>query len=277
MNKSLTDKLPQLRIPLTDNSRHNKVPGQPGMSISKEDLVMDKKEYDKQVLWMQKIMGLASYVAQKYRYDILYYVNVLAQHTLFPSKQVRQLTHQLIQFHSDTRQKQLIWTKHKTTDTNVLSAITDASFAGQSDFKSQGGHLVKLNGNIIGGKSSKIKLTSTSSTEAEIYGITGAIPILRVLQDLVKAVTNADPEVVIVTDSRPTIALMKSDDDKKFRNKFFGARSRRLRDEVTELGLRVEYVKTKDNLADVLTKLRRCSWILIRNHYGLNGKGFVKG
>ncbi|QLQ82258.1 hypothetical protein HG537_0H00200 [Torulaspora globosa] len=254
MNKSLTDKLPQLGIPLTDNCRMNKVPGQPGMFRSKEDLVMDKNEYERQVLWMQKVIGLASYVAQKYRYDILYYVNVLAQHTLFPSKQVRQLTHQLIQFLWNTREKQLLWHKHKIESTNVLSAITDASFAGQREFKSQGGYLIRLNGNIIGGKSSKIKLTCTSSTEAEIYGITGAIPILRDLQELVKSVTNSDPDVVIITDSQPTIALMKSDDDKKFRNKFFGARSRRLRDEVADMGLSVEYVRTKDNLADLLTK-----------------------
>ncbi|QLL31847.1 hypothetical protein HG536_0C00130 [Torulaspora globosa] len=215
---------------------------------------MNKIEYDKQVLWMQKVIGLASYVAQKYRYDILYYVNVLAQHTLFLSKQVRQLTHQLIQFLWNTREQQLIWHKHKDNDHNVLSAITDASFAGQPGFKSQGGYLIKLNGNIIGGKSSKIKLTCTSSTEAEIYGITGAIPILRDIQELVKAVTSSDLEIVIVTDSQPTIALMKSDDDKKFRNKFFGARSRRLRDEVEQMRLSVEYVQTEDNLADVLTK-----------------------
>lgn len=106
------------------------------MFISKEDLAIDKKEYDKDVLWMQKVIGLVSYVSQKYRYDILYYVNILAQHTLYPSKQVKQLTHQLVQFLWNTREKELIWHKHKNDEINVLSTITDASFAGQPDFKS---------------------------------------------------------------------------------------------------------------------------------------------
>lgn len=254
MNKSLTDKLPQLRVPLSDNSRFNRVPGQPGMFISKDDIEIDKNEYAREVLWMQKVIGLASYVAQKYRYDILYYVNVLAQHTLFPSKQVKQLTHQLIQFLWNTREKQLVWHKHRNPENYVLAAITDASFAGQAGFKSQGGHLVTLNDKIIGGKSSKIKLTCTSSTEAEIYGITGAIPILRDLQELVRSITDTDTRAVVVTDSQPTIALMMSDDDKKFRNKYFGSRSRRLRDEVRDLNLGIQYIKTKDNVADVLTK-----------------------
>ena len=254
MSKSLTDKLPQLGIPLSDNSRFNRVPGQPGMFISKEDIEMNKNEYAREVLWMQKVIGLASYVAQKYRYDILYYVNVLAQHTLFPSKQVKQLTHQLIQFLWNTREKQLVWHKHRNPENYVLSAITDASFAGQTGFKSQGGHLVTLNDKIIGGKSTKIKLTCTSSTEAEIYGITGAIPIVRDLQDLVRSITDTDTRAVVVTDSQPTIALMMSDDDRKFRNKYFGSRSRRLRDEVRDLDLEIQYIKTKDNVADVLTK-----------------------
>ena len=254
MENSLTDKLPQLGIPLTDNTRFNKAPGQPGMFILKEDFEMEKEEYDKNVLWMQKVIGLASYVAQKYRYDILYYVNVLAQHTLYPTKQVKQLTHQLVQFLWNTREKRLVWHKQKNCKNNVLSAITDASFAGQPDFKSQGGFLVELNGKYIGGKSSKIQLTCTSSTEAEIYGITNAVPILRDLEELVWTVTEAKPSVKIITDSQPTIHLMVGDDDKKFRGKYFGCRARRLKDEVMTKGIKIEYISTSENVADLLTK-----------------------
>lgn len=254
MEKSLTDKLPQLGIPLTDNTRFNKAPGQPGMFITKEDFEMEKEEYKKSVLWMQKVIGLASYVAQKYRYDTLYYVNVLAQHTLYPSKQVKQLTHQLVQFLWNTREKRLIWHKHKNNKNNVLSAITDASFAGQPGFKSQGGFLVELNGKIVGGKSSRIQLTCTSSTEAEIYGITNAIPTLRDLEELVRNVTGKKPPIKIITDSQPTIHLMIGDDDKKFRGKYFGCRARRLKDEITKGNMVIEYVNTNENIADLLTK-----------------------
>lgn len=69
-----------------------------------------------------------------------------------------------------------------------------------------------------------------------------------------RSITDTDTRAVVVTDSQPTIALMMSDDDRKFRNKYFGSRSRRLRDEVRDLDLEIQYIKTKDNVADVLTK-----------------------
>ena len=113
---------------------------------------------------------------------------------------------------------------------------------------------MELNGKYIGGKSSKIQLTCTSSTEAEIYGITNAVPILRDLEELVWTVTEAKPSVKIITDSQPTIHLMVGDDDKKFRGKYFGCRTRRLKDEVMTKGIKIEYISTSENVADLLTK-----------------------
>lgn len=138
---------------------------------------------------MQTAIGLASYVGYKYKYDILYYVNTLARHTLYPSKQVMSLTKQWIQFLWSTRNKQLVW--HKTSNSNInhLTAITDTAFANQHDMKSQFGNMYYLNGNLIGARSSKSTITCTSSTESEIYSICEAIPRLRNLSVLIQVIS----------------------------------------------------------------------------------------
>lgn len=61
VDNSLSDKLPQLGVPLSNNFRFNRAPGQPGMFISRDDIDMVKDGYAKDVLWMQKTMGLAFY------------------------------------------------------------------------------------------------------------------------------------------------------------------------------------------------------------------------
>ena len=58
----------------------------------------------------------------------------------------------------------------------------------------------------------------------------------------------------LLTDSRSTISIIKSTNEEKFRNRFFGTKAMRLRDEVSGNNLYVYYIETKKNIADVMTK-----------------------
>lgn len=133
MARSLEEKLPNLHV---DLNKSRKVPGTPNEIIREREFYSTEQEYKNKVKWLQKAIGLASYVGYKYRYDILYYVNTLTRHTLYPSKQVISLTKQLIQFIWSTRNKQLIWHKTPNSNINYLTAVTDAAFANQHDMKS---------------------------------------------------------------------------------------------------------------------------------------------
>ncbi|EJT41405.1 hypothetical protein SKUD_193209 [Saccharomyces kudriavzevii IFO 1802] len=90
MENSLTDKLPKLNVPLNPKGRKISAPGQPGLYIEQDELELDEDDYKSKVHKMQKLIGLASYVGYKYRFDLLYYINTLAQHILFPSKLLEQ-------------------------------------------------------------------------------------------------------------------------------------------------------------------------------------------
>ncbi|KAJ1050079.1 hypothetical protein FZC27_7947g3704 [Saccharomyces cerevisiae] len=132
MENSLTEKIPKLNVPLNPKGRKLSAPGQPGLYIDQQELELEEDDYKMKVHEMQKLIGLASYVGYKFRFDLLYYINTLAQHILFPSKQVLDMTYELIQFIWNTRDKQLIWHKSKPVKpTNKLVVISDASYGNQ--------------------------------------------------------------------------------------------------------------------------------------------------
>ncbi|MDA3974891.1 hypothetical protein PF023_12825, partial [Enterococcus thailandicus] len=78
-------------------------PGQPGLYIDQDELEIDEDEYKEKVHEMQKLIGLASYVGYKFRFDLLYYINTLAQNIQFPSRPVLAMTGKSIPFMGDTR------------------------------------------------------------------------------------------------------------------------------------------------------------------------------
>lgn len=251
MAKSLEEKLPNLRV---DLNKSRKVPGTPNEIIREREFYPTEQEYKNKVKWLQKAIGLASYVGYKYRYDILYYVNTLARHTLYPSKQVMSLTKQLIQFIWSTRNKRLIWHKTSNSNINYLTAVTDAAFANQHDMKSQFGNMYYLNGNLIGARSSKSTITCTSSTESEIYSICEAIPRLRNLNVLIQAISDKEVRCSILTDSQTSLHQIKVRDISKIKNKFYGTKVLRIAEEIENDNISVNYINTSQNVADILTK-----------------------
>lgn len=91
--------------------------------------------YNSNVKWSQRIVGLASYLVTKYIFHLMYYVNVLVRHTMKPYKQVNWMAKNLVEYLWDRKDYQLIW-KIKESDIIEFSTITDASFSNQEDCKS---------------------------------------------------------------------------------------------------------------------------------------------
>ena len=175
--------------------------------------------------------------------------------TLFPNKEVKELARLLVQYLWDTKEKKLIWYKKKNNENQImLNAIADASFAKQKEFKSQLGYYIKIDDNIIAGKSTKSKTTLTSTAEAEIGAIGLSIPVLKHIKLLLKELSTDKIITTIETDSQPAIAVITSKEDKSFKNKFFGIKALRIRDEISENNLRVARIDTANNIADILTK-----------------------
>lgn len=195
MEKQLEEKLPKHKVSL---NKPRNVLGTPNEFIMQQEFYPAEKEYKNKVKWLQQVIGFASYVGYKYRYDTLYYVNTLARHTLYLSNQVISLAKQLIQFLWSTRRKKLIWNKSDNKKGKIdIVALTDASFANQENLKSQFGNMFFINGKLIGARSSKSTITCTSSTESEIYAICESIPLALNISVLVKSITDKTVNCII--------------------------------------------------------------------------------
>lgn len=185
---------------------------------------------------MQQVIGLASYVGYKYRYDLLYYINTLARHTLYPNIKVITLAKELIQYLWTTRDKRLIWRKEEDiNDSIVLYIVCDASFSNQEDYKSQYGQIARLNKNPIFAISSRITIICTSSTEAELYSISHAIPELDPITRLLKQIQGKPIKLKIISNSIPAITSINKKDDKIMKKKFYAIRLLRLKEERKEI------------------------------------------
>lgn len=254
MEKTIIEKLPKLGLKL-EGKKDRKVPGQPGqiLDVSDKELMLSKEEFDKKVHHLQKIVGLLSYITHKCRFEMSYYVNVLAQHTLFPCDEVFDLATQCVQYLWNNKHKKLNWTRSENVEEIKVEAITDASHATQEEYKSQLGYFYKINDKIIFARSAKSTISCVSSTEAELNALFNAVPKLKSIQHLVENL-KFRTQVKIFTDSQTLIASITKTNVSKFRSRFFGSKAYRLRQDFEASEFQVEYVKTDENTADILTK-----------------------
>lgn len=136
----------------------------------KHEIITNEKQYKRYIIQLQKITGLLSYIANKYRFNILYYVNILARHTLYPCYEIKKLAEEVVQYIQDIRDKKLLWKKSNNESLHI-TAITDSAFAQSEKFKSQLGYYLEINGDVITSKSTTLSLTCISTTEAELCAI----------------------------------------------------------------------------------------------------------
>ena len=201
---------------------------------------------------LQAIVGCLSYIAQRTRTDILYYVNAIARYTLYPHKNVFKMCYRMLEYLGKTKNECL---EIRRCEKRIpeLVVYTDASFAMQPKYKSQVGFIIYFNGNPVWAKSSTAKLTAQSSTEAELFAASLAhntsIMIKRVLEFMGEKVET----IRMLSDSDSMIMLIKQEYT-KMRTKFVGIRLESIKDTVNTGEMVINHVAGEMNVADILTK-----------------------
>jgi hypothetical protein len=137
-----------------------------------------------------------------------------------------------------------------------LHAYSDASFADAENRKSTSGYLFKLVGSTICYRSSKQKLVTTLTTEAEYVGLTYAAKEATWLKRLLQQVgyTGKDIHPIkLYSNNQPSLQLVASEGHHK-RTKHVDIYYHYIKDQVHDGQLILEHVGTKDMAADGLTK-----------------------
>lgn len=253
MTKNLTKKLPNLGVELKDESKYNKVPGSPGLKFDTQALTGDDDQVKKNINWIQRVVGLANYVSQKYRFDIAYYVNILAQHQLFPSEEVLKEAVNLVQYLWATRGKELKWHKRDPSETMIMG-ISDASYANQEGMKSQIGYYCLFNDKHLFARSTRTATVAGSTTAAELEAIRECTGDMEKIKWLAEELLGTTIGWKLYTDSEPILKSIRSAKPPNFRAKHNNVKLYQMKEYRTDKNLILEYIETSKNPADALTK-----------------------
>lgn len=201
----------------------------------------------------QRIVGTVLYAAVISRPDVAFAASRLARHNLNPGSQHLRAAERVVEYLVATASYAL-----KIGGGDDFNTWTDASFADNSaDRRSSQGYVMMLFGGAVGWKANKQDTVTTSTTEAELLalsqGAKEALYSLRLIQEI--GVQLDEQHVQIWCDNTQTIRLVTADVatlNTKLRH--VDIHNHWLREKIERREILVDYVPTKKQVADGLTK-----------------------
>ena len=129
----------------------------------------------------------------------------------------------------------------------------DSDFANDVSRRSRTGYVIFLNSGIVSWKSKLQPIVSLSTTEAEFIAIAFACMEVKFIMMLLAEINLEVTDIVVRSDSEPALKLIRNPVGHA-RTKHIDIRYRFIR-ELAEGGkIKFEYVRSQDNVADMLTK-----------------------
>lgn len=212
----------------------------------------------KEILLYQKKVGSAGYATTITRPDAAKATARLAQFLTNPGPQHHQAADRVINYLYTTRNLAIEYSADAaSTGIDSIQFASDASYGDHPDRKSSAGYICQAYGGPIDWKATKQPTVTTSTTEAELLGLSEAgkqVQWWRRLMNSLGFVPSHD--LTIDCDNERTIGLLTSEDtafETKLRH--VDIHHHWLRQEVQEKRINVRWVATASMVADGLTKL----------------------
>jgi hypothetical protein len=226
-------------------------------NLDKDSKMLDKEDKE----WFHSYTAKLLYLGKRIRPDILTTCSFLAGRVNQPTQQDLNKLYRLIRYVRCTKSMGIILE-------SILQVIVhvDASYGTDIDYKSRTGFTISIGKGSIFAKSSRQKLMTKSSTEAELVGVSDAIgQIIWTRNFLIAQGYNIAPATVL-EDNMSTIALIKNGKSNSERTRHIAIRFFFVTDKINEKEIKIEYVSTFDQIADILTKpLQGEAFIKLRN------------
>jgi hypothetical protein len=135
-----------------------------------------------------------------------------------------------------------------------VQAFIDASYGVHADGKSHSGLCITIGSGPIIAKSSKQRLVTKSSTEAELVAESDFASDALVSKAFLEAQGEQVTSATIYQDNMSTIALLKNGMSKSDRTRHINIRYFWTKEQVDSGNLQITYLPTDDMIADILTK-----------------------
>ena len=136
----------------------------------------------------------------------------------------------------------------------TVIAFIDASFGVHMDFKSHTGIAIVIGKGVIFAKSTKQKLNSKSSTEAELIAVSDGIGQVIWIRIFLINQGYKINEVIIMQDNKSTITMITNGTATSPRTRHVAVRFFFVKDRMDKKEIKLDYISTNDMLADILTK-----------------------
>ena len=198
-------------------------------------------------------VGSIQYIAGVTRPDLAFAAHALARHMAASAKEHWLAIQHVLRYLQSTKNLGLVF-NGSNNNTCLLEAYTDADFANGPDLKSVSGTLVRVYGNCVFWRSKRQDTIAGDTTEAELIAMSSAANELMWSKQLLLDLHLKPVRPVLWGDNKSANILavnaVSSDRSKHIRVKHLRVREYVERDEV-----RVEWIGTTDQLADVFTKI----------------------
>jgi hypothetical protein len=198
-------------------------------------------------------VGSLLYAALSTRPDITYAVAELSKHVSAPTEEHWQQCRRVLRYLQGTTSVGLMYGQQGDAS---LITYSDADWAGDrtSDAKSTSGAVHLIGGAPVSWSSKKQSTVALSSTEAEYIAASTAVQETLWLRQLLHDITGRAPAATpLYCDNQSSMVLM-ADNRQHQRTKHINVKYHFIREHVRDGAVEVRWVKSEEQLADVLTK-----------------------
>jgi hypothetical protein len=135
-----------------------------------------------------------------------------------------------------------------------VHAYIDASYGTHADGKSHTGVAIALGSGPVVTKSTKQKLTTKSSTEAELVALSDSASLVLGVRNFLEAQGYEVPPATVYQDNLSTMAMIEAGKPTSDKTKHISIRFFFVKDRVESGELIIKHLSTVDMIEDILTK-----------------------
>ncbi len=145
-----------------------------------------------------------------------------------------------------------------------INLFVDASFAIHPDAKSHSGIVISLGSGSIFSKSTKQKMVTKSSTEAELVAASDSIPTAFFIRDIIQSL-GYPTRIQLFQDNTSTIRLILNGESTSMRTKHINVKYFHIKEKIEKNEVVLDHISTELMIADIHTKpLQGNLWMMMK-------------
>lgn len=198
------------------------------------------------------LLGCLQYLALMSRPDISAAVSILSRFQSCATDRHWSGLKRILRYLQGSKDRYLLYDAHETK--TALEGYADADYGNDyEDRKSNSGHVFQVYGNVISWSTKRQPIVSLSSTEAEFISLCSAAKEGIWLSSLLGELGIRTAPFTIYEDNLPCIRIAEEPREHQ-RSKHIDIKYMFLRELIHEKKLKLEYVPSNEQLADLFTK-----------------------